>query len=430
MTETKRVIAVNTVSQIAAKIASGVSAFGVSILLARALGPVGYGDFTKVTAFISLFYLFADFGLNATYIQGVGLDPKDKSRFPALIALRIVLAAALIAVALVIGFLLPSSAMAGYPWPVKIGMVLFAPTIVFSAIITTMNAAFQSRLRYDLSAVAAIAGALASVVSVAVIVRIAGTSFDLSSSLVTIGIGSLVTAVVSSILVRSLGLLVSPRWNGRTAVHLLSASVPLGLTLVCNTIYFHADSFLLALLRPTAEVGTYGFAYKLFEFILVIPTFFMNAMFPLLAASLARHEHGTFRSRIAKSAVALTVIAFAGGIIGWAVAPSLTIVRADFQGSVALLRILMVGLPVFFLSALSMWTLIALRMRSVMLAIYVISMMCNIAANAYLIPRFGATASAWITVVSEALVCIVSWMVIFPKLPYAQNNVDKGHGLV
>src|SRR5207244_1517417 len=64
--------------------------------------------------------------------------------------------------------------------------------------------------------------------------------------------------------------------------HLLLPSLPLGITLLFNLVYFRADSIILTLTRPTAEVGIYGLAYKVFEIVLVFPTFFMNAVYPLL----------------------------------------------------------------------------------------------------------------------------------------------------
>jgi O-antigen/teichoic acid export membrane protein len=59
-----------------------------------------------------------------------------------------------------------------------------------------------------------------------------------------------------------------------------------------------------------------------------------------------------------------------------------------------------------------MWALIALKKRSQLLIIYFISMIVNITSNYICIPLYGYLASAWITVVSESLVFILSLLVI------------------
>ena len=44
----KKVVALNTMSQLIGKGVSGVISFIISIILAKALGVDGYGDFTKI----------------------------------------------------------------------------------------------------------------------------------------------------------------------------------------------------------------------------------------------------------------------------------------------------------------------------------------------------------------------------------------------
>ena len=65
------------------------------------------------------------------------------------------------------------------------------------------------------------------------------------------------------------------RTTARAGASCCVPAVPLGLTLAVNEIYFRADTFILSLSRPVAEVGHYTLAYRIFE---------------LLAAP-ARHRH-------------------------------------------------------------------------------------------------------------------------------------------
>ena len=84
---TKRHLLINTGSQMIGKVVTSGTTFIISILIARSLGADGYGDFSKITTYIPIFYLFADFGLNAAYIQKEQED--KKSYLPTLFSIRI-----------------------------------------------------------------------------------------------------------------------------------------------------------------------------------------------------------------------------------------------------------------------------------------------------------------------------------------------------
>src|SRR5438552_3916305 len=72
--------------------------------------------------------------------------------------------------------------------------------------------------------------------------------------------------------------------------------------------------------------------------------------------------------------------------------------------------------PFFFLSAVTMWSLIALKKQLMLVGIYGISMMVNIIGNIILIPHYGYMAAAGLTVVSEGLVLLISGMVLIQSL--------------
>jgi O-antigen/teichoic acid export membrane protein len=60
-----------------------------------------------------------------------------------------------------------------------------------------------------------------------------------------------------------------------------------------------------------------------------------------------------------------------------------------------------------------MWMLIARKQQIILMFIYGISMMINIILNIMFIPTYGTTAAAWITVISEGIVLIMSGFVVW-----------------
>ena len=96
-------IAANTVAQLLGKLIGAGTSFVVAFLLARRLGAEGYGDFTKITTYVAPFFLLADFGLNAIFLQ-----KKDSaSQWPQLLGLRVAGASVLVFLAVAILAFLP-----------------------------------------------------------------------------------------------------------------------------------------------------------------------------------------------------------------------------------------------------------------------------------------------------------------------------------
>lgn len=411
---TRTKIAANTLSQVLGKIISAAATIAISFIVAQKLGAAGYGDFAKITTYVAFFFLLSDFGINAIYLQR-----KDKELFSTLIVTRILWSLLLTFVAVAILAFLPQGTTQGFTPLVRLGIVLFAPAIFFQALITTANAVFQKHLRYDLATLALLVGSLISVGLLALTLL----SSPLASPLVPILcllVGIIVSALIAMALARiftksePLHLRVSP------ALSLFVASVPFGLTLLFNVVYTRADTMLLTFFRSTAEVGIYALAYKVFEVFLVIPTFFMNALYPILLQATGNKGQGNndqaFKAIIHKSAILLSLVACLLSLTLWFAAPMVTQINPDFVASIAVTRILALSLPFFFLTSITMWSLVALKRQGNLFLIYSVSMLANVAANVILIPQYGYMASAWITVASEGIVLVLSAIVLFYAL--------------
>jgi O-antigen/teichoic acid export membrane protein len=410
----KKVVAVNTVSQLMGKMVSGAVTFVISLLLARNLGASGYGDFTKITTYIAVFYLFTDFGLNAIYLKDAQTNPDNPKTWQQLIAIRILIGVIAMMAALSIMAFLPGGIDGGYSNAVKIGIILFCPTIFFQGLINTANAIFQKNLRYDLATFATVAGSIASLVLIWISTRIFLPSAAVFGGIVSLVIGSFFTLIGAYILSHKL-----VKWELNFDIKgmqsLFINAIPLGLTLICNVIYFRADNFILTLTRSTNEVGLYGLAYKMFEFVLVVPTFFMNSVYPLMLTKM-HHADGIKNYELKqlqkKSLLFLVPAALLIMLCLWFLAPFLSLIKPEFAGSILALRILSLGIPFFFLSSLTMWTLIALNQQKILLVIYLVSMVFNIAMNLIFIPTYGYMAAAWITGISEVIVLVLSVSVL------------------
>ncbi len=394
----RKIVALNTVSQLIGKAVSAVATFIVTFFVARQLGASGYGDFVKITTYVAFFYLLADFGINAVYLQ----QAESRFAWPSLIILRTAGGILLIALALCIVSLLPGAHDQGYTQAVRLGILLYSPTILLQAWITTGNAVFQKRLRYDFAAWAIFFGSLVTVALV----------WHGTSALMALAAGMFLTAAATMVFAFRAHTVLSWNISGRDIMRLLIPSLPLGITLLFNLVYFRADSVVITLTRPTAEVGIYGLAYKIFEVVLVFPTFFMNAVYPFMVSQVAGKSHGRLTKIFTQSCIFLSAASVVTAVVIWYAAPLLSMVKSDFTPSVAALRVLSLGLPFFFVTSSTMWALIAFKKQSALAIIYGTSMLVNVIGNILLVPSHGFMAAAWLTVASEGLVLALSGLVL------------------
>ena len=419
MNSTKWRVAWNTGSQLMGKVVGSGAMLLVSILIAREFGSEGYGDFTKITTFGAFFYLLVDFGFNAVYLRWQTENVERQTGWATLLGMRLVGGTILMFIAVAILSFLPQNENQGYTGLVRLGIILFTPTILIQGLIVSANAIFQKHLRYDLATLALTAG------NIVAVLLVWGAVYGLSSRVGVIGVttsllfGLCVTGVVSLVFIRHMECSIRLSLDKRIGKSLLVAALPLGITLLFNQVYFRVDSFVLALTRSTAEVGLYGIAYKMFELPLVIPTFFMNSVYPLMVTHTNRTNVDELQRMVKKSLTVLLVGSLLSTVIFWIAAPLLTYIRPEFAESIPLLRILTLGLPFFFLSSLAMWTLIALGKQKVLAFIYGSLMVVTVLADVVVIPPFGAMGAAWITVGGEALVLALSGLTLFK---YIRSN--------
>ena len=393
----KKIVAANTLAQLIGRGISALTTLVVTILVARQFGASGYGDFVKITTYAAFFYLIADFGINAIYLQHDTVES-----WPALVVLRLIGGVMLMVMALLLLMLLPGTVNQGYSPMVRLGILFFSPTILLQGMITTANAVFQKKLRYDLATWAIFFG---SVSTILLLWRTTNMYFLVGA----VGAGTLVTALVSYLYATKL---VGPARFAPTVgqmKRLLIPSIPLGITLLFNLVYFRADSVVITLTRPTTEVGIYGLAYKVFEVILVFPTFFMNAVYPLMVSQ----DDKKFREILRQSFIFLFLTSLLGVAAVWIAAPLVTFVKNDFVESVGALRVLALGLPFFFVTSATMWGLIAKKKQTTLAFIYGASMLVNIVGNILLVPKYGFMAAAWMTVVGEGMVLVLSAITLF-----------------
>lgn len=398
-------ILLNTFFQIVGKVVSSGFGFVIAILLARIYGVNDFGEYVKITAYVSAFWIMGDFGLNAIVLQKYS-DQNDLNeitdRFNLLLTLRILFSLFLIFISISILSFVPS----GYTAASKLGIILMSFTILSQNIHLTCNSLFQHNLAYQKTLIALTLTNIASFILILIGIYLKAPIIFVTS---TFSAAGLVLIVVSLLLARKYVSKITLVFDFSAMRKLFVSATPLGLVLIFNVLYFHIDSFLLAVLKTNRDVGLYGYAYKFFETALVIPTFYGNSVYPVLLSRLKNDKQG-FHKLFKKSFLLLLAGSLVLTGIFIIISPFLikiSVNSQEFAGSVSSLQILSLSFPVYFLTSIFMWLYVSLNKKGFLLFTYGSSLLINAVLNLMFIPRFGYLASAWITGISEAYILVL-----------------------
>ncbi len=386
-------VAMNTIIQSIAK--AFVIAMGLLsvVILTRYLGADGYGKFTLVLVYLSIFGIGADMGLFTISIREISKNLKRTQEiFSNVLALRAVLATGVLGLALAIAWLLP------YEPDVRVGILIAGGAHLFGLLNSAMVAVFQSRLVMGYAALADVAG---RIVALGAVIAVAALDLGFYAVVATASLGTFITFLTSTWFVRKY-VKIKPKKDTALWKSLLKESLPYGLTLVVIQLYFRVDILLLSFLRTNAEVGIYGAVFKVFELLVVFSGFFNNSTFPILnrrlKESAARARAFTQKSfdilfigGLGIAAAALSLAPFVMRVVG----------GEEFVAGADALRIVLATMP-FTFSVLALGALLlAIGKQKVMLRISIYSLVLNIILNVILIPPYGFIGAAVGTLISE-----------------------------
>lgn len=405
---TAKKIASNTIYQIIGKVVTMSVTIFLTVLITRTYGREGYGEFNLMQAYPALFFIIVDFGFNAIATRELSADwKKANDYFANILAIRLLLSTLIVLFSALALYLFP------YSPQLIFGIQLGLFVVIAQALYATTNIIFQVKLRYDYSTIGLITG---YILVLLLSLYFAANGYTVMWINFTYVLGGLLTFFINLYFLRKFGLYFSLKFDKQLWKFLFIQSLPLGLMFVFSQINFRSDSLLLSVLplpakyglNNTETVAVYGLPYKIFEVSLVLPTFFMNSVYPVFV----RHMHeGPQRLKVTfiNSMKALLLMGLLVGFLGYIFSPfAINILGGEeFAYSVDVLRILLFGITIFYLTQPLSWLVVTLGKQIYLPYIYLISAAVNLVLNIVLIPRFSFYASSYLTWFSELLILVM-----------------------
>ena len=426
----KKTVAYNTLVQLVAKIISMGLTLITTVIITRALGKEGYGQFSIMQTLPALFFILSDFGLNATALKKIHKNGTNaQSLYQTIISIRPILSLILIVLLNVIVAFLPYSNF------LKIGVFMSSFWILTQSLFSGTNLIFQYKQRYDLASIGYILGSVLTTFLVYGFIKLGLDVRFLSFSYV---LGGLATFIVNAHILTKHGfstkLTFSIFSDKKTLSTLLSGSIPLGLMFVFSQINFKADGILLSLLNLPARfnlsnidsVAIYALPYKVFEVSLAVPTFIMNASYPVFVARLQQSRQD-LNAVVLKTVKLTTLLGLAASITLIVFAPLAIAVLggAQFSQSVQVLKILGMGLFLFYITQPLAYYLVTIEKQKVLPVVYIVGAVFNVTANVLFIPKYSFYTSAYITWLSEGLILLLLGFFVVKNWRGGQSEVNQ-----
>lgn len=399
-----RKIAHNTLIQIAGK------AFGLFFsvltlgLITRYLGPELFGYYTTIFAFLQIFGILIDFGLQMSTVQLISDPREDEGRMLSnIFTLRLISA--------LIFFLAPLAAIF-FPYPpvVKTGIVITSFSYFFTTISTVLVGIFQKQLAMWRVALADFINKffLCIVVFVAVYFE--------KSILWILGFTAASNALYFFLVYFSAKKL--------TRIHLLfekekwllimRRSWPIALSIALNLIYFKADTIILSLSRSQNEVGLYGAPYKILEVLINLSYLFLALLLPLMTAAYAEKNLERFKNIVQRGFDAMVILGVPL-VLGTALLGEKImglIAGEEFIESGSILRVIILATATIFLASVFGYAIVAINKQKQMIPFYLVNAVVSLALYIVFIPKYGYWAAAWVTVLSEAWILVSAFYVL------------------
>ncbi len=377
-----------------------------ALVMLRILGPNDAGLYFYAGVIFIWFDIFTNFGLNLYLTREVSRDrSKAGYLFFNTSALRIGLA--LIGVPLLLGFLGVRQSTVSPPLDmsavVAIGLLYIG--LLPNSLSTGLTSLYYAFERAEVPA------------AVATVATICKSVFGLVALLLGWGIIGLAGVSIATNVI-TLAILA---WNGRAMYagmirrverpllrRMVGESYPLMFNHFLATIFFQIDVVLIEAIHNPTMVGQYSVAYKWVSALNVIPSFFTQALLPVMSRQ--AHEDRASLKRMYTLAIKLLVsVALPTAVIFTFAAEFLAGVLGGAQylpdGAIAT-QLMIWSIPIGWMNSLTQYVLIALDLQKRITTAFILGVSFNIIANLIFIPPFGYRAAALTTIASEAVLLV------------------------
>ena len=375
----------------------------------RILGPADAGRYVTAITTAMIFEILSNYGLDILLIREVSQDRRKANHYLFNTTL-LRLGAAVVASLPVLAFMWVSSLSENPLTPAELAaIILIMIGMVFSGMSKGVTGMFYVYEEAEIPA-AMTTGTTIMKVGLGVIVLLLGYSF-VGLAAVSIIVNIITLAILLFLALRRFDLKGPWRFDWPMQRSLIRMGFPLMLIHLLQTVFISIDILLLRLMLDNGEevVGWYQNAYKWFNALQIIPSFFTLALFAIISREIKRSIDAARRMYMLSLKLmlllALPIAAFTTFLAYFLVR---LLAGPEYlpHGAIAL-QLVIWSIPFGWLNSVTNYVLIALGLEGMQPRAFTIAVGFNIIANLIFIPRFSYVAASVTTILSEVVLMLV-----------------------
>lgn len=404
---TKQIIFKNTFWLMFAEVISKSILFFVTVVITRYLGVEEYGKFSFALTFTSLFSVLMDFGFNSLISRDIPKKRELAKKYTDnILAIKIILSLiTFIAIFILINLLNKSADVRNLIYLASVYVVIQGFLLFFQFI-------FQSFEKMQYSFISRVSYTTFLLILAVIFIFLNLESFGILYAYI---LSTILALLISSILIRKYFVKFFLELDFKFWRYLIKESFPFFAGLTCTMIYVSIDSVFLGIFRNYQEVGLYQAAYKIF-FVFQTINLVHQALVPKLSALSTKKDLTQYNLLMKKVfLLSFSILIPIAIIISLFSKELLSIIYGiKFIGASFALQTLIWTEVLIFFSSFWGYSLMIINKQNKWFYSVLIGAVSNVVLNIIFLPKYGLTAAAIITLISEIAV-FVSYIIYTPS---------------
>ncbi|HOT91265.1 MAG TPA: flippase [Anaerolineae bacterium] len=416
-------LAKNSVAPILLTLFNRVIELAFAALMLRILGPANTGDYYYAVNVFLWFDILTNFGLDAYLTREVARARDRANRF-LFNTTAVRLGLSLAGIPLVLGFIvLRQTLIADFTAPAArqamIALVLLYIGLIPGSISKGLTSLFYAYEKAEYPAAISTVSTLVRV-GVQTAVLLAGWGIiGLAGSAIAINLITL--GILGSLAVR---MFFRPRWESDRMLRraMIGESWPLMVNHFLATLFYKIDVFLMEPILGNIILGLYSIGYKFLDAVMVVPSMFTLALFPVISRQ-AKEDRAGFLRFYRLGAKILLTLALPLAVIATLAAREMVLVLGGpeyLPGGMIALQLMAWSMPIGWLNSLTQYVLIALDQQRYLTRAYLFAFAFSLISNLILMPIYGYRVSAVLHIFSELALMV-------PFVMGVQKQLERLH---
>lgn len=421
-------VAYNTFVQIIGKIITTATSIVLIAALTRYLGVEGYGEFVTIFSYVSLFSVFADLGFYWIMVREISKDPdnaKNNHIVSNIMTMRTILGIIVFLTGFVISFLISK-----YDNTIRYGIGIISFGWLWTTLNSTYVGVFQAKHKMDRATITDIIGRL---VILGLVLYFIKAEYGLLAITFAYSVGNIINFFLNLVL----GWKIAPfkfSFDFPLWKTLFYESLPMGIVLLFNVVYIRLDSIILSLMRTPEDVGIYGAPNKILEILVLVPAIFMGNIFPIITKYFNEKNPKIYEA-LQKSFDFIIILVFPIVIGVYMLSTPIMHFIAGEQfieastippifghpaNSAMVLRLLIFTTGIIYIQQIFSNTIVAIGKQKKLILPNLIVVVVNVLLNIILIPKLSYIGASIATIVTQIILCAVSYHIVHKYLPKIQ----------